>query len=236
MRKKIAEKLSRKVVEDFDNIAEEFDKTRKSNWKEFDSFLPYIKDNQILIDLGCGNGRFFHFIKKHRKIKYLGIDKSKKLIEKACEALKNTQNNNETKFIEGDILKIPVDNNFADVVSAIASIHHIPSQELQGKAIHEIHRILKPDGIAIITVWNLYQPKYRKYIWYSWIKWLLSLGAYDINDVFIPWGNSGIKRYYHAFTKNKLERLIKKNGFEIIKYEITDNIIFICKKRKKLKF
>ncbi|OGJ42335.1 hypothetical protein A3I58_04065 [Candidatus Peregrinibacteria bacterium RIFCSPLOWO2_02_FULL_39_10] len=229
MRKKIAEKLSTKVVEDFDNIANEFDKTRKSDWKEFDSFLPYIKDNQILIDLGCGNGRFLHFIEKHRKIKYLGIDKSKKLIEKAKQTSKE-------KFIEGDILKIPVGNNFADVVTAIASIHHIPSKELQGKAIHEIHRILKPDGIAIITVWNLYQPKYKKYIWYSWIKWLLSLGAYDINDVFIPWGNSGIKRYYHAFTKNELEKLIKKNGFEIIKYEITDNIVFICKKRKKLKF
>ena len=118
-------------------------------------------------------------------------------------------------------------------MAAIASIHHIPSQELQGKAIQEIHRILKPTGIAIITVWNLHQPKYKKYIWYSWIKWLLSLGAYDINDVFIPWGNSGINRYYHAFTKTELEKLIKKNGFEIIKYEITDNIIFICKKQKK---
>ena len=61
MRKKIAEKLRKKVVEDYDNIAGEFDSTRKNEWEEFELILPYIENNDYVVDLGCGNGRILSF-------------------------------------------------------------------------------------------------------------------------------------------------------------------------------
>ena len=82
MRETTAISLLKKVVKDYTEISEEFDKTRKNKWEEFDKFLKYIKDNNVVADVGCGNGRFYQFLKKHRKTKYIGIDNNKKLLEK----------------------------------------------------------------------------------------------------------------------------------------------------------
>ncbi len=217
-----AKEILRKVVKDYDKIAEEFDNTRQHNWKEFETFLPYIKDNDKIADLGCGNGRFYKYISAHKKITYTGIEKSKNL-------LKAAKKQNKAKFIEGDLLSLPLRENSQNVALAIASIHHIPSKKLRNQAIQEMSRILKPKGTLIITAWNLFQPKYKKYIWQSRLKSLLSLGKYDPRDTFIPWNNKA-KRYYYAFTQNELRELLTKNGFEIVKKSKGRNFTFICKK------
>ena len=224
MNAKTATRLLQKVVEDYDNISTEFDRTRKSDWKEFQSFLPYIKDKDFFIDLGCGNGRLSEFISKQKRIDYLGIDNSRKLLEKA------KKNYPERNFEYGDLLNTNCKNNSADVVAAIASFHHLPSQKLRQASLREIHRILKKNGIFILSVWNLHQPKYKKYVWQARVRHLLSLGRYDLGDTFIPWGKSGTNRYYHAFTPKKLKKLLIKNGFKILEEKIDRNIVLICQK------
>lgn len=224
MDSKTSQKILKKVVEDYNNIAESFNKSRKSDWSEFEIFLPYTKDNQTLCDLGCGNGRFFSFLKKHKKVQYTGIDKCEKLLFEA------KKEHPDGKFINADILSIPLPENSTDIASAIASIHHIPSKKLREQAIKEIHRIIKKDGIFLITVWNLFQPKYKKYIWRSRIKHLVSFGKYDIRDTFIPWEKSGIKRYYYAFKSSELKKLLSPY-FEIVKENLGNNITFICRKK-----
>lgn len=226
MRKKAVKKLLHKVVEDYDNIAEEFHTTRQHDWKEFEYSLPYIRDNQIILDLGCGNGRFFNFLKKKHQVKYLGIDKSVKLIEKAIDA----HPEKEAKFVDGDLLNLPVDNDFADLAVLFASLHHIPSKDLRQQAVNQLHRVLKRHGIAVITVWNLFQPKYKKYIYKAWLRFFYTLGKYDPYDTFIPWGNSGVKRYYYAFKPVELRKLLIENGFQILEEKMDNNIMFICQK------
>ncbi|MEK7673374.1 MAG: methyltransferase domain-containing protein [Patescibacteria group bacterium] len=224
MKSKTAKKMLKKVVEDYDNLSKDFDQTRQYSWKEFKGFLPYIRDNDHLIDIGCGNGRFYKFITKNKKISYLGIDNSEKLLEKAREQ------NPQAKFITGSFLELPVDKNIADDIVAIASLHHVPGKDFRLKAIQELYRILKPNGILIISVWNLFQPRYKKYIWRARLRHILSLGSYDSRDTMIPWGKTGIKRYYYAFTQQELRELLEQNGFKTIKEEIGNNFVFICQK------
>lgn len=230
MREKIAKKLLQKVVEDYDNIAEEFDKTRHAEWDAFELILPYIHDNDHVVDLGCGNGRILDFLEKHRKIRYLGTDNSEKLLELAKKNHRKAQFREKAQFIHGDMLKLPIESETVDKALAIASLHHIPSKELRLKAVKEARRILKKNGLYIVTAWNLFQPKYKKYIWKARLKWLMSLGSYDFRDTFIPWGKSGIKRYYYAFKPNELKSLLEDNGFEIIKAHGDNNFTLICKK------
>ncbi|MFH1284373.1 MAG: class I SAM-dependent methyltransferase [Candidatus Peregrinibacteria bacterium] len=224
MNEKTANELLKKVAEDYKKLSDEFDTTRKYDWKEFEFFLPYIKNNDFLVDLGCGNGRFFQFIHKHKKIKYLGIDNNPPFIKKAQKTYKNAT------FIEGDMLNIPVEDKKADIVISIAALHHIPSKKLRAATIEEMHRILRKNSTLMLTVWNLFQPKYKKYIWKSRLKHILSLGKYDSRDTFIPWGKSGIKRYYYAFKEKELKNLLEKK-FKIIKEIKGNNLVFICRKK-----
>lgn len=223
MKEAVAKQILEKIRRDYSEIADDFHQTRKSDWKEFHIFLNYIKDGNFIADLGCGNGRFYDFIKKYNKISYIGIDNNKKL-------LKHAETQQKAKFIHGDLLSLPLDNEIADLAVAIASLHHIPSQKFRKQAVKEIYRILKKDGFAIVTTWNLFQPKYKKYIWKARLKHISSLGKYDWRDCFIPWGKSEVIRYYYAFTAKELRKLLQNAGFKIVLEHIGRNISYICKK------
>ena len=221
MKEKTAKEILEKVHTTYQNIAEEFSQTRKTAWPEFEKFSKHIKSHFKILDLGCGNGRLYKYLSPTN---YTGVDVSKNLIN---EAKKNHPNAN---FKTGSILEVPSKNEEFDMVFCIASLHHIPSKNLRKKAIKEIKRILNKDGILVLTNWNLFQKKYIKYICKSIMVWALTLGKYDWNDTFIPWGKEKLPRYYHAFTENELKKLLKKD-FEIIEADTGKNLLTICRKK-----
>lgn len=235
MKQDTAKKLLKKVHDDYLEIAEEFSQTRKWLWPEFIFFKKYIKKGDKVLDIGCGNGRFYSFVRNIENTFYTGIDNSEALITYAQKIYPSTN------FIVGDLLNIPY-NDKADILFSIASFHHIPSSNLRNKSIQELRRVLKKDGYAIITVWNLFQKRYRKHIIESLFNFIVHFGKYDWNDTFIPWNRTKIRRYYHAFTPHELKKLFKKNGFDIIEMFYTQkgkktsflkshNICLVCKKK-----
>lgn len=227
---KTAQQILEKVVEDYNSISDEFDRTRQYSWKEFEKFPKYLKEGVQIADIGCGNGRLYNFLQeKLEDFQYIGVDKSPNLIKKAQINFPSEKKNAPT-FITGDLLEIPLDTASQDIVFCIAAFHHLPSKEFRQRGMKELNRILKQDGILILSNWNLFQPKYKKYIWKSRFKSLLSLGRYSPRDTFIPWSNSGVDRYYYAFKTKELQKLLKKENFQILEEEIDRNIVTICKK------
>lgn len=232
MKEKTAKELLKKVEKDYGQIAEDFDKTRKWLWPEFDFFKKYIKTNQTILDFGCGNGRLNELFEN---INYIGIDNNKNFIDIA------QKNYPSAKFVLGNLVELQSTYQ-ADLIFSIAAFHHIPSIKLRKKSIRVFNQNLKQDGLLILTVWNLFQRKYLKNILMAILKFIYTFGKYDWNDTFIPWGKSGIKRYYHAFTPNELKSLFKKSNFEIIDMFYTKkgnkvpflqshNICLICRKK-----
>lgn len=228
MKEKIAKQLLSKIIKDYDRIAEEFDNTRNHSWKEFEIFLKYIENNQKIADLGCGNGRLFEFLKKNRQIDYVGVDNSKNLLELAKKKFHNDSN---AKFLEGDLINTKLKTDSIDVITAIASFHHLPGKNARKESLKEMHRILKDKGILIISVWNLFQDKYKKYVWKARLKHIVSLGKYDWRDTLIPWGKTGIDRYYYAFKIKELHQLLETHGFKVLEIAIDNNFVFICQKQ-----
>lgn len=223
MKDRTKKEILASVKKTYNSIAKDFSNTRKSGWQEFEEFLKYIKDNDSLVDLGCGNGRFYEFLKDKRKVRYLGIDNSKKLLEEAKKLTK-------AKFIEGDLLKIPVKTASTKVLACIAAFHHLPSRELREKSLKEMHRILKKNGKLLLTVWNLLaQPKYKKEVTKAKLKWLTTFGKYEKRGLLIPWGDEKIPRYYYTFKQREIEKLLKKY-FKIIEKKVGKNLIYICEK------
>ncbi len=214
MRQKKAKKILEKTKRTYENIAEEFDITRTNKCNEFDLFMPYVKRGSKIADIGCGNGRLLGFMQKHfshdamPEIEYIGIDNSTRLLARAKKQFPNGN------FIEGDMLDLPLDNGILDIIFCVRAFHHIPSRKERVAALLQMRRTLKNNGILIITVWNLWQKKYYRYILRAFLRFIYSFGGYAVNDTFIPWGKKA-KRYYHAFTPLELTKIVNSSGFEI---------------------
>ena len=211
-----AQYLSNKTKEDYNLIAEEFSSTRQNIWPETQSLLDkhYVSGEKVL-DLGCGNGRYFGYFKK-KDVNYFGTDNSEKLIEIAKSRYPGID------FQVTDGLGLPFSDNFFDKIFSIAVLHHIPSKELRIQFLREAKRVLKPGGSLILIVWNFRKVKEFYLIFKSTILKLLGLSKLDFGDFMEPWGKK-TKRYYHYFLKNELICLVKKAGFEIKESGTTRN-------------
>lgn len=204
-------------------------------WPEFHFLLPYLKKDQKFLDLGCGNGRLSAFTKS-TGIDYTGVDNSAELIKLA------KKNYAGEKFQVADITNLPFDDNSFDFISSVAVFHHLPSTKERQKAFDEVARILKKDGYFFITVWNIFQPKYKKYIWENRMKKLRFASHLGWNDAFIPFGQEKVLRYVHGYKPAEIERYLSKH-FRIKKHwwskagEETDswtdayNICYLARKK-----
>jgi tRNA (uracil-5-)-methyltransferase TRM9 len=230
MRKDYANEIIEMSRHGYEKIAEDFDATRKVFWQELYFLGDYINDGDKVLDIGCGNGRFLTVI-KDKIFQYTGIDNSESLISYAQK-----WHGDKEKFICADALSLPFEDASFDVAVSFGVLHHIPSKKFRKQFLSEAHRVLKKDGIAIITVWNLWNkrltPIIRKYA----IRKLLGKSKLDFKDVFLPFGKKESVRYLHAFTEREISRLLKRNGFKILELKFVkrrgdnENIVVICKK------
>jgi len=134
--------------------------------KRLDLILPFVKRNQIILDLGCGVGWNTKYISLYCK-KIYGLDISEKAINYACRF-------NDAKNIEWIMNSMHDLSMFSDssidLIVAIASIEHINRDKMQ-KMINEIYRILKPKFFFVgtsapfgkksrlnVTRWHKYIP------------------------------------------------------------------------------
>jgi len=226
MRQKKAQKTLEDVQKTYNEIAGEFSASRMALRHDFENYAEYFKNGQKIVDLGCGNGRLLMLLKeKINNFDYIGIDNSDELLK---EAQKNFP---DAKFIHGDQLQIPLHDESCEVLCNIRAFHHIPSKKLQQKALQEMQRVLKPEGLLILTCWNLWNRKQFKFIVKATIKSLLNLGKTSYKDTQIPWGKGKITRYYYAFTYRELRKLIQKSGFKMIESKKLADFIIIAKKR-----
>ena len=215
MKKKYAEDLLKKTKQDYDKIAQEFSATRWRIWEETEFlFNDYVMPGDKVLDLGCGNGRFFEFL-KDKDVNYIGVDFSEKLIEFAKKKYPKI------KFQVADALNLPFPNNYFDKIYSIAVLHHIPSEEFRVQFLKEARRILKPNGFLILTVWK---PESKKNLNVFFKDTALKLtGKLEKGDTFRPWSNKDAERYFHYFSEKELTDLAGRAMFEIIKQGVTTN-------------
>jgi len=103
-----------------------------------------IKNGDVVIDLGSGAGNDA-FIARHETGetgKVIGVDFTPAMIERARQNAEVRGFNN-VEFRLGDIEKMPVTANTADVVVSNCVLNLVPNKDA---VIKEIHRVLKPGG------------------------------------------------------------------------------------------
>lgn len=103
-----------------------------------------IKKGDTVVDLGSGAGNdcFVARAETGETGKVIGIDFTEAMIEKARANAEKLGFNN-VEFRQGDIEKIPITSDVADVVVSNCVMNLVPDKP---KAFAEVHRILKPGG------------------------------------------------------------------------------------------
>jgi len=213
MKKDVQIKLLKIVHDNYRDIAAQFDVTRKKYiWPELAKVLSGLKDGDSLLDVGCGNGRLIENL-GNKNISYLGVDNSEELIKLA------KINYPEQNFKVLDILKLETLTQKFDLVISVAVLHHLPSQELRLEALKKLKSVTTPGGQIIFSVWKLWSnKKYKKYLWQNIWQKLTFKSNLDFGDLLFPWknnrGEAVSERYYHAFTKRGLKRLLNLAGLK----------------------
>ena len=196
--------------ETWDAIAESFDITRQKPWKFCLDFIRSLKTSDIVADIGCGNGR--HLLPCAYNCSYvLGVDISQKLLRIVQNKLTNKRIIN-VSLIHANVVQLPLADKSLDVVLFIASLHNIKGKEPRRRALQEVARVLKPNGIALISVWSRWQDMYWRYFLKQFIVRSRKFG--DI-DVFWKQHNLNIPRFYHLYSRREFLRELHDAHFFI---------------------
>ena len=103
----------------------------------------YVKDKKVL-DIACGTGFGSKILQEKGAKCVFGVDHSKEAVGFASKKYVR----NGLKFIIGDIIEIAFPDNFFDVIVSFETIEHVKQHE---KALSELQRALKPNGLLIIS-------------------------------------------------------------------------------------
>lgn len=94
------------------------------------------------LDLGCGTVEFYELVTEEVGAEYTGMDLSPHMLEVGMKKYKKIN------LIEGDAENIPFKDNTFDLVVCRGLIHHLPDPL---KGCQEAYRVLKPNGIFIVS-------------------------------------------------------------------------------------
>ncbi len=189
MKEEDAKKIMSNLREDYNLAAVSFARSRDRMWEELKFLFDKAEEGDVVLDLGCGNGRFSQYLEKTT---YFGIDFSQKLINEAEKRFPKKS------FLQADALNLPFENDFFDKIYSIAVIHQIPSHNYRLKALKETKRVLKSGGKIYFTAWEMDEET----------KGVCQKSGEK--DVFLK-----RDRYYYLFEKEEFIELFREAGFFI---------------------
>lgn len=118
---------------------------------EIKNIAPYLKKGDLVLDAGSSNGYSTFELSKDKDIKIRAFDFSKRSIFFANKSKRLKDKKNKVEFYHANILEIPEKNNTFDKAYTIRVIINLLTWELQKQAILEMHRILKPKGLYLMS-------------------------------------------------------------------------------------
>ena len=108
-----------------------------------------LEDGFLVADIGCGTGVFLEVAKKQFPgVNFIGVDPDAQALNIAGYRFDKAGLVVELKEAFGEALSIADES--IDVSFSTLAFHHMPD-EVKYKAIGQMHRILKPGGVMVIT-------------------------------------------------------------------------------------
>lgn len=207
--------IIQQVKDDYNLVGDHFAQTRRKKIQaELLPFIRRVKSGMRVLDVGCGSGRLLSEL-NHKKIDYIGVDFSQKLIDHAKDQYP------ERKFLLRDLTSEEGWRRLGqfDAVFCLGMLHHIPDKKTQHEVLKQIYLHTQPQGFLVLSVWNLWQTRVLKYHLRQIIK---KINYRDLSFVWIPYSASDgvrpvktIQRFCKAFFAGEIISLIKQVGFQV---------------------
>lgn len=112
------------------------------------NYLKGICKDKIVLDAGCGTGKFLNILEKDSQ-KYIGIDLSEKQLDKA----KSKSKKETSEFVCSNLSNINLKSDKVDLIVCSWVLGTIIDLDERNKCIDELKRLLKSNG-AIILIEN----------------------------------------------------------------------------------
>jgi ubiquinone/menaquinone biosynthesis C-methylase UbiE len=111
-----------------------------------------LQPGENVLDIACGTGlvSFDALAKLGENGRLLGTDISDKMVEIAA-ALAAEKGENRVQFARMDAEELSLEDHSFDAALCALGLMYVPDP---GKALQEMHRVLKPGGRAIAAVWG----------------------------------------------------------------------------------
>lgn len=120
------------------------------------------KEDKIILDFGCGPGRFTTHLATLINGRAIGVDPISRFLQLAPKSA-----NVEYKLLEKGI--IPLADHQVDVVWICLVLGGIKEEDI-GQVVSEIKRVLKPNGL-IFLIENTTNKSSKKYWYFRSVKW-----------------------------------------------------------------
>ncbi len=200
----------------WDAIAESFDATRQKPWPLVLEFMKGLPAKDVIVDLGCGNGRHLLPATQHYT-DAIGVDFSRKLLTITQKKIRERQLTN-VSLIQADLTHLPLHDSTADAIVFIAALHNIIRRENRQQALREVHRVLQPDGLALISVWSRWQDAYRRHFLREFFRHETEFG-----DIELVWRQHrlNVPRFYHLYSRSEFLRDLDASDLEVRSLQAT---------------
>lgn len=166
-----------------------------------------LNNSDVVLDLGCGEGFLMFSLPKLKKI--VGIDISEVALSRAKELLKDRPN---IQIIQGNAQNLNVADESFDKIMCSETLEHLPSPR---KAMKEMYRVLKKNGLAVISV-----PDEKR------IKFIMKMAKLFLIDKFLHTMRKDEEYDWHLHQADKKFIVdISKNLFKVVKLYRTPPLI-----------
>ena len=180
-----------------------------------------------MLDLGCGTGRTTIPLFK-QGFDVVGMDVVPNMIKGAKELAKKL--NLKIDYRVGDATNLDFEDSYFDyILFSNQGWTQIPSKEERIKALKEMKRVLKKDGVCIFTAHpRVLISKFTPFWVWQWIRFYIlrplgfRIDEVDFGDRFFVRETSAesrtyqIKQYIHIASLWEVKSQIRKVGFEVV--------------------